>query len=134
MTVARFCTGGGGGRTKVPWHCCALAVAARPTIMPLDSRLSLACSQMARMEAVRTDGRGSGGGASDGGGNGSALSAIPLLARATTSWRWGGQQCLGRHTRSAEGRERKSGRRFKVGWTADVCTGRALMRLAFTHP
>ena len=68
--VAHFCTGGSGGRTKVPQHCCAMAVAARPTIVPLDSLPSLACSRMARMEATRTDGGGSGGGASDGGGNG----------------------------------------------------------------
>ena len=222
----------------MPRHCCAIAVAARPTIVPLDSRPSLTCSWMARMEAARTDGGGSGGGAgdgakelkaengrlrrraeelavlavrananvtgsasnlaglvgwfgnnggafggggggggvfgvggrwrdgeddgvvvdaargprrrllpvpvqrrgderwmarmkaartdggvsgaSDGGGNGSALSAVRSLARATTSWRRGGQQCLGGHTRSAEGRGRNIGRRFKVGWAADV--------------
>jgi hypothetical protein len=72
------------------------------------------------MEAARTDGGVSGAGASDGGGNGLALSAVRSLARATTSWRRGGQQCLGGHTRSAEGRGRNIGRRFKVGWAADV--------------
>ena len=35
-------------------------------ILPLDSRPSLSCSQMARMEAAQTDGGGSGGGAIDG--------------------------------------------------------------------
>ena len=50
------------GWTKVPRHCCAMVVAARLMIVPLDRRLSLACSRMARMEAVRTDGGGSGGG------------------------------------------------------------------------
>jgi hypothetical protein len=79
------------------------------------------------MEAAWTDGSGSGGGTSDGGGNGLALSAIPLLAHVTKSWRRGGQQCLGGHTRSAEGRGRNIGRRFKVGWAANVCTGRALI-------
>jgi hypothetical protein len=69
-TVACFCAGGGGGRTKVPRHCCAMVVVARPTIMPLDSWPSLACSQMTKMEAAQTDGRGSGGGVSDGRGNG----------------------------------------------------------------
>ena len=126
-----------GGRTKVPWHCCAMAVVARPTIVPLDSWPSLACSQMARMEAAQTDGGGSGGGASDGGGNGLALLAVPLLARATMSWRRGGQQCLKGHTRSVEGQGRNIGRRFKVGWAADVCTGRCLMGFlveeAFPH-
>ena len=72
------------------------------------------------MEAAQTDSGGSGGGAGDGKGNGLALSAVPLLARATTSWRRGGQQCLGGHTRSAEGRGRNIGIRFKVGWAADV--------------
>ena len=126
-TVARFCAGIGVGQTKVPRHCCAMAVALRLTIVPLDSRSSLACSWMARMEAARTDGGGSGGGAGDGRGNGLALSAVPLLACATTSWRRGGQQCLGGHTRSAEGRGRNIGRRFKVGWAANVCTGRCVM-------
>ena len=125
-TVACFCAGGSGGRTKVPWHCCAMAVAARPTIVPLDSRPSFACSRMARIEAARTDSRVSGGGASNDGGNGLALSAVPLLAGATTSWQRGGQQCLGGHTRSAEGQGRNIGSRFKVEWAADVCTGRAL--------
>jgi hypothetical protein len=126
-TVARFWAGGGGGQTKVPRHCCAMAVAARPMIVPLDSRPSLACSWMARMKAARTDGGGSGSGGSDGGSNGSALSAVRLLARATTSWRRGGQQCLGGHTRSVEGRGRNIGQIFKVGWAANVCTGRCLM-------
>ena len=72
-SLACSCDGGGGGRTKVPWHCCAMAVTARPTIVPLNSRPSLACSWMARMEAARTDGGGSGGGASNGGGNGLTL-------------------------------------------------------------
>ena len=49
----------------------------------------------ARMPAARTDGGGSGGGANNGGGNGAALLVVPLLARATTSWRWGRQRCLG---------------------------------------
>ena len=73
--------------------------------MPLDSRMSLACSQMVRMEAAWTDGEGSGGGVSDGGGNRSALSAVPLLARATTSWQQGGQRALAdiRDQRRAEG-------------------------------
>jgi hypothetical protein len=81
------------------------------------------------MVAVRTDGGGSGGDASNGGGNGWALSAVPLLARVTTSWRQGGQWCLGGHRRSVEGRGRNIGRRFKVGWATDVCTGRGLMRV-----
>jgi hypothetical protein len=66
-TVARFCTVGDGGRTKVTRHCCAMAVVARLMIVPLDSWPSLSCSRMARMEAAQTDGRGSGGGAIDGG-------------------------------------------------------------------
>ena len=66
------------------------------------------------MEVARTDGGGSGGGASNGGGNGSGLLAVPLLARVTTSWRRGVQQCLGGHRRSAEGRGRNIERRFKV--------------------
>jgi hypothetical protein len=47
------------------------------------------------MAAAQTDGGGSGGGANNGGGNGAALSAVPLLARATTSWQRGGRWCLG---------------------------------------
>ncbi len=46
-----------------------------PTMVPRDSRLSLACLQMATMAAAWTDGGGSGGGANDGGGNGAFLSA-----------------------------------------------------------
>ena len=46
------------------------------------------------MAAVWTDGGGSGGGANDSGGNGAELSAVPLLARAMTSWRRGRRQCL----------------------------------------
>jgi hypothetical protein len=76
---------------------------------------------------TRTDSRGSGGGASNGGGNGLALLAVPLLASAMTSWWRGGQQCLCGHTRSADGRGRNIGKRFKVGRAANVCTGRALM-------
>ena len=111
--VACFCAGGGEGhQAKVCRHFCAMAVLVRPTIVPLDSRLSLACSQMARMEAARTDGGGSGSDASNGGGKGSALSAVPSLARATTSWWWGGQQCLSRHRRSVEGQGRNIWRRF----------------------
>ena len=135
--VTCFCAGGGGGQTKVPQLCCAMVVGARPAIVPLDSRLSLACTGMARIETTRTDSGGSGGGASDGGGNGLALLAVPLLARATMSWRRGGQQCLKGHTRSVEGQGRNIGRRFKVGWAADVCTGRCLMGFlveeAFPH-
>ena len=126
-TVACFCTGGGGGWTKVPCHCCAMVVVARQMIVPLDSWPYLACSRMVRMEVAWTDSGGSGGDASNGGGNGSSLSTFPLLASAARSWRRGGQQCLGGHTRSAEGRGRNIGRRFKVGWATDVCTGRALM-------
>ena len=131
-TVAQFCAGGSGGQTKVPGHCCAMAVVVRPTIMPLDSRPSLACSWMVRMEAAAwTDGGGSGGGASNGGGNSSALSAVPSLARVSTSWRRGGQQCLDGHRRSVEGRGRHIERRFKVGWAANVCTGRVFSRRGF---
>ena len=97
--MACFCAGGGEGWTKVPRHCCAMAVAARPTIVPLDSWPSLACSRMARMEAARTDGGGSGGGVSNGRGNGLALLAVPLLARATMSWSRGVQQGLSGHRR-----------------------------------
>ncbi len=64
----------------MPQHCCAMAVVARLTTMPLDSRPSLACSQMATMVAAWTDGGGSGGGTINGRGNGSALLAVPLLA------------------------------------------------------
>ena len=83
-------------------------------IVPLDSRPSLTCSRMARMESAWTDGGGSGGGASNDGGNGSGLSTVPLLAHATTSWRRGGQQCLGGHTRSAEGQGRNIERNLRL--------------------
>ena len=66
-TVACFCTVNGGGWTTVPWHCCAMAVVARPMIVLLDSWPSLSRSRMVRMEAAQTDGGGSGGGAIDGG-------------------------------------------------------------------
>ena len=72
------------------------------------------------MGATRTDSGVSGGGGSDGGGNGLALSAVRLLACATTSWQQGRQQCLGGHTGSVEGRGRNIERRFKVGWASDV--------------
>ena len=49
----------------------------------------------ATMAAVWTDGWGSGSTANDGGGNDTALSAVPSLARATMSWRRGGRQGLG---------------------------------------
>ncbi len=49
----------------------------------------------ATMAVAQTDGRGSDGDAKDSGGNGAALSAISLFARATTSWRRGGRRCLG---------------------------------------
>jgi hypothetical protein len=49
---------------------------------------------MATMAAAWTDGRGSGGGVNNGGGNDAALLAIPLLALARTSWRQGRQRCL----------------------------------------
>jgi hypothetical protein len=36
--AAGGCAGGGGGQMKVPRYCCAMVVAAMPTIVPLDSR------------------------------------------------------------------------------------------------
>ena len=49
----------------------------------------------ATMVAARTDGGGSGGGVNNGEDNGAALSAVPSLPRARTSWQWGGRWCLG---------------------------------------
>ncbi len=90
-TFNEYCKGGGGGSadfaaTATPgggqrWLASApsavgggqkclgiaMAVAARPVIVPLDRRPSLARSRMARIEAAQTDGGGSGGGAIDGG-------------------------------------------------------------------
>ena len=67
----RFGTGGAAG--KVPW-----------------GRGREMTAREATMAVAQTEGGGSGGGANDGRGNGAALSAIPLLTRATMSWRRGG--------------------------------------------
>ncbi len=53
----------------------AMVVEVGPRMVPWNSRLSLACLRMAMMAAAQTDGRGSGGGANVGRGDGAFLSA-----------------------------------------------------------
>ena len=67
----------------------AMAVAARPIIMPLESRPSLARSRMGWRRRRLTAGQW--WWCDQWRGNVSALLAVPLLAHATTSWRRGGQ-------------------------------------------